>query len=205
MDKKTTKTRQSEEQTRFNMTKTHHKETFLKAKKDGKVDKDFIPFCEYILKTKNYFTSSCCAGRISLVGLNENEEKKESAFHRKWHRKVTYNEIKEGVQSYNGHILWFKQEPLILHLGTNTLENAKKILEVCEKAGVKRAGIKVAKKGKLILEILGTHNINAPIKENKFCVEEKYLKYLVKKANEKFEKNQEMLKKLEKQVKKELK
>lgn len=208
MDKKNEKIKKelkSEEETRFSMTKIHHKETFLKAKKDGKVDQDFIPFCNYIITTKNYFTSSCCAGRITLVGLNKNEEKKESAFHRKWHRQVTYKEIKEGFDSYNGHVLWFKQEPLILHIGTNTIENAKKILEVCEKAGIKRAGIKVAKEGKLIVEILGTHNINAPIKEGKIAIDEKYLKYLVKKGNEKFEKNKEMLKRLEKISKNELK
>lgn len=193
------------EETRFFMTKKHHGETFLKAKKDGKVDIDFIPFCEYIRKTKEYFTSSCCAGRVALVGLNKDEEKKESAFIRKWHRTVSYKEVKEGVDSYTGHILWFKQEPLILHLGTNSLENARKILVLCEKIGIKRAGIKVAKDGRFIVEILGTHNINAPIKEGKMQIDYEYLKYLVKKANEKFKKNQEVLNKLTKESKKVLK
>jgi len=194
------------DESRFSMTKKHHTKTYLEAKRIGKVDKDFISFCDFITKQKEFFTSSCCAGRITLVGLDKDESKRESALHRKWHRTVEYNEVLEGFSSFDGYILWFKQEPLILHLGTNTMDNARLILEICEKAGFKRAGIKVAKDGKYIVEILGTHNINAPIKEkNSIEINEDYLKYLVKKGNEKFKTNQKMLKTLEKEFKKNLK
>jgi len=193
------------ENSRFDMTKKHHKETYEEAKTIGRMDEDFIPLCDYIIKTKNYFTSSSCAGRIALIGLGEDETKQESAFYRKWHRTVKESEVLEAVHEFKGTVLWFKQEPLILHLGTNNLENAKKILTLCEKAGIKRAGIKVAKKGKFITEILGTQNINAPIKEGKMSVNDEYLKYLVEKGNEKFKKNQELIEKLYELTKKELK
>jgi len=192
------------EKTRFQMIKQHHKETYLEAKKIGRMDNDFIPICDYIIKTKNYFTSSSCAGRISLISLGEEETKKESAFYRKWHREVKKKEIIEAINNFEGKVLWFKQEPLILHLGTNTLDNSRKILSACEKAGIKRAGIKVAKEGRFIVEMLGSQNITTPIKEGKITAEEKYIEYLVKKANEKFRKNQEQIKKLEKIIKKEL-
>jgi tRNA wybutosine-synthesizing protein 3 len=191
-----------EEKSRFEMTKKHHKETYEKAKKTGRMDEDFIPLCDYISKTKNYFTASSCAGRIALISLGEEETKQESAFYRKWHRKIKEKEITGAIKEFNGTVLWFKQEPLILHLGTNTLENAKKILELCEKCGIKRAGIKTAKEGKFIVEMLGTQNIMVPIKEGKNEIGEKYLKYLIEKANEKFEKNQELIKKLEEKAKK---
>jgi tRNA wybutosine-synthesizing protein 3 len=194
-----------DEKSRFIMTKKHHKETYEEAKKMGRMDLEFIPLCDHIAKTENYFTSSSCAGRIALVGLGEEETKQESAFHRKWHRKVKEKEVLEAIKEFKGTVLWFKQEPLILHLGTNTLENAKKILELCEKCGIKRAGIKTAKEGKLIVEMLGTQNIMTPIKEGKTQAGKKYIKYLVKKANEKFEKNQELIKKLTKEAKKKLK
>jgi tRNA wybutosine-synthesizing protein 3 len=193
------------EKSRFEMTKKHHKETYEEAKKMGRMDEDFIPLCDYIVKTKNYFTTSSCAGRIALIGLGEEETKQESAFYRKWHRKVKAKEIIDAINNFTGKVLWFKQEPLIFHLGTNKLENAKKILEVCEKAGIKRAGIKVAKDGKFIVEMLGTQNITAPVKEGKMAANEGYLKYLVKKGNEKFEKNQQLIKKLYKEAKQELK
>jgi tRNA(Phe) wybutosine-synthesizing methylase Tyw3 len=193
-------------ESRFKMTKKHHSETFKKAKKDGKMDLEFIPLCTYIEKTKNFFTASCCAGRITLVGLNKKETKKESAFHRKWHRKVKFSEVRDGIESYSGEVLWFKQEPIIFHLGTNNLENAKKVLVACEKAGVKRSGIKVAKEGKFIIEIVGTHQINTPVREHEVTkLDDNYLKYLVKKANQKFDKNKKSLKKMEKEMKKILK
>ena len=191
---------------RFDMVKEHHKNTFEKAKKDGKMDKDFIPLCNFLTKSKNYFSASSCAGRITLVGLDMKESKKESAFHRKWHRKVKFSEVKDGIESYSGEVLWFKQEPIIFHLGTNNLENAKKILVACEKAGVKRSGIKVAKEGKFIVEIVGTHQINTPVREHSDTkLDDNYLKYLVKKANQKFDKNKKSLKKMEKEMKKILK
>jgi tRNA wybutosine-synthesizing protein 3 len=194
------------EDSRFKMTKEHHAKTFKTAQDNGKMDKDFVPICEYISKTKDYFTTSSCAGRIVLVGLDEKERKKESAFHRKWHRKVTVKEVLEGINSYDGAILWFKQEPIIFHLGAKTLEGGKKILTVCEKAGIKRAGIKVAKEGKYIVEMVGTHNINTPVKSNgEVKVSEEYISYLVEKANEKFDKNKITLKKLATEIKKNLK
>jgi len=191
---------------RFEMVKEHHKNTFEKAKKDGKMDKDFIPLCNFLTKSKNYFSASSCAGRITLVGLDMKESKKESAFHRKWHRKVKFSEVKDGIESYSGEVLWFKQEPIIFHLGTNNLENAKKVLVACEKAGVKRSGVKVAKEGKFIVEIVGTHQINTPVREHSDTkIDDNYLKYLVKKANQKFDKNKKSLKKMEKEMKKILK
>ncbi len=194
-----------DEISRFEMVKKHHKDTYEEAKKIGRMDADFIPLCDYITKTKNYFTSSSCAGRIALISLGEEETKQESAFYRKWHRKVTEKEVLEAIKEFKGKVIYFKQEPLILHLGTNTLENAREILILCEKAGIKRAGIKVAKEGKYIVEMLGTQSITAPVKDEGIEASEEYVKYLIKKANEKFEKNQALIKKLQTLAKKMLK
>jgi len=194
-----------ENESRFAMTKKHHKETYEEAKKMGRMDQDLVKFCDFVAKSKNYYTASSCAGRIALIGLDKTESKQESAFYRKWHRTIKKEELLEAVKAFKGEVLWFKQEPLILHLGTNDLDNARKILILCEKAGIKRAGIKVAKDGKFMAELLGTHAISAPIKEGNYCVDEEYLKYLAEKANEKFKKNQELIKKLYKESRKILK
>ncbi len=193
------------EESRFIMTKKHHSETYKKAKKEGKMDLEFIPLCESIDKTKEYFTASCCAGRITLVGLNKKESKKESAFHRKWHRKIKINELMEGINSFEGEVLWLKQEPLIFHIGTNNLDNANKIMKACQLAGIKRRGIHVAKNGKFLIEVLGSHAITIPIKEDGFLVREKELEYFLKKCNQKFEKNQKHLKSLTTEIKKVIK
>ncbi|MEI7961420.1 MAG: hypothetical protein WCI04_03715 [archaeon] len=190
------------EKSRFLMTKKHHLKTYAEAKKMGRMDNDFILLCDYISKTKNYFTSSSCAGRIALISLGKDETKQESAFYRKWHRTVTNKEVIEAINEFKGKILWLKQEPFILHLGTNTLDNARKLLTFCEAAGIKRAGIKVAKEGRFLVEMLGTQNIDLPIIDGKNKIDEKFLKYFLKKSNEKFEKNHLLINKMERLAKK---
>ncbi len=188
------------EDSRFEMTKKHHKTTFERAVEEGKADKEFIPLCKHVTKTKDYFTSSCCSGRIALMNIDEEEGKKENAFYRKWHRKVKDSEVIDAVKKFDGNYLWFKQDPLILHIGAKDLNGAKKIISISHKSGIKRAGIIVAKEGKFIVEILGAKDMNAPVKGKDFCADERYLKKIVRAANIKFSANQKSLKKLEKEI-----
>lgn len=191
---------------RFSMTKKRHSETFAKAVKEGKADKAFVPLCSFVAKTKNFFTSSCCSGRILVLELQKDEKKLGSNFHRKWHRQVKTNEVWKSLQEPVSGELWFKMEPLILHLGTDSLENANIVLGAMKKAGVKRGGIIVAKPGKFLFEIEGTQRISVPVKsKGKILLEKKFLGFLVKKANDKMKKNSLAIKRLEKELKKVLK
>ncbi len=197
----------TKEEARFEMVKERHKKSFFDAVKKRKADKQMISLCRYISKTKNFFTSSSCAGRIVLLDTEKSGGKKEAAFHDKWHRKISLKELIKGInKKQKEEELWFKLDPFILHLGTNSLENAKKILEATKKAGIRRAGIMVAKEGKFIVELIGSQAMAFPVKiKNKVLVEEEYLKRIVKKANQKLEKNYFQLKEFEKIVKKTLK
>ncbi|MDD5162803.1 MAG: hypothetical protein PHD95_01200 [Candidatus ainarchaeum sp.] len=194
------------EETRFGMTKKRHAETFEKAVKEKKADEAFIPLCSFVAKTKNFFTSSCCSGRILLLELQKDEKKLGSNFHRKWHRQVKPEEAWNALQENTSGEIWFKMEPLILHLGTNNLENANIALGAMKRAGVKRGGIIVAKPGKFLFEIEGTQRISVPVKSNgKILLEKKFLDFLVKRANEKMKKNGKAIKRLEKEFRKALK
>ena len=166
-----------------------------------------ISLCKYIAKTKNYFTSSSCSGRIVLLDLAKEGNKKEAAFHSKWHKKVKLKElITEIKRKQNEEELWFKLDSFILHLGTNSLKNAKKILKVTRKTGIRRAGIMVAEEGKFIIELIGTQTMSFPVKiKGKILLEKEYLKKTLEKANQKLEKNYNQLKEFEKNVRKELK
>ncbi|PJA20185.1 MAG: hypothetical protein COX63_00980 [Candidatus Diapherotrites archaeon CG_4_10_14_0_2_um_filter_31_5] len=194
-------------ETRFKMIKERHKKTFFKAVEEKKADKQMISLCSYIAETKNYFTSSSCSGRIVLLDLAKEGNKKEAAFHSKWHRKVKLKElITEIKRKQNEEELWFKLDSFILHLGTNSLENAKKILKITRKTGIRRAGIMVAEEGKFIIELIGTQTMSFPVKiKGKILLEEEYLKKTLEKANQKLEKNYNQLKEFEKNVRKELK
>ncbi|MBN1941502.1 MAG: hypothetical protein JW772_04965 [Candidatus Diapherotrites archaeon] len=188
---------------RFGMTKKRHAETLEKAIREKKADKDFIPLCNFVKKTKNFFTSSCCSGRILLLKLEKGESKKDASFHKKWHNPVKAREVWNELEKKTSGTLWLKMEPLILHIGTNTLENANKLLDAMKQAGVKRGGLIVAKPGKFLFELEGSQRIALPVKQgDKILVEKTYLEFVVKNANEKMGKNRLALKRLEKTLKK---
>jgi len=191
---------------RFEMVKQRHGETFNKAVGNNLADKEMVSLCKFVASTKNFFTSSCCAGRILLIQLPKGESKKDASFHRRWHRQVSLKEVKEALEEETVGEIWMKVEPFILHIGSNTLENAREILKVMGKAGVKRGGIIVAKEGKFLVELQGTQEMSVPLKHGeRILVQEDYLKWLVKKANHKMKRNGEMRKRLEKECRKSLK
>ena len=195
----------SQDEIRFGMIKKRHRETFKQAVSEGKADKKMIPLCRFVSKTKNYFTSSSCSGRILLLSLDKGERKKVSAFHRKWHRKVKFAEVRKALDEKTAYSVWLKQEAFILHIGTGDLTHAKQILSVMTKSGIKRGGIIVAKPGKFIVELQGTQGLAIPIKiGDELLISDEYLKTLVDIANDKYEKNDSALNRFEKVVRAEL-
>jgi len=194
------------EKNRFRAVKAYHKGTLEDAIGKNLADEKMVPLCKFVSKTKNYFTSSGCAGRILLIQLPKGESKREASFHRRWHRQVSFKEAKEAIQGKTTGELWLKMEPFILHIGSNTLANAKKVLAIMRRAGVKRGGIIVAKPGKFLVELQGTQEMALPVKQGrKVLVEDSYLQWVIEKANSKLEMNYEMLERFERECRKGLK
>jgi tRNA wybutosine-synthesizing protein 3 len=191
---------------RFSMVKETHRKSLEKAIREKKADELMHSVCGFIASTKGFFTSSSCAGRIILLQLPFDENKRDASFHRKWHRKVGEKELWKAVEEKTAGELWFKLDPFILHIGTKDLKAARKILECMKKAGVKRGGVIVAKEGKFLVEMQGTQVIAFPVKKDeKVLVGKDFMAYALKRANEKLGKNYALLKKLEKVFRKELK
>ena len=185
---------------RFGMVKERHRKTFEEAAEKKLADDGLVPLCGFIAGTKNFFTSSGCAGRIILLQLPKGECKKGSSFHRRWHRPVSFLEVKKALGEKTRGEVWLKVEPFIMHIGTNSIANAREILAIMNRAGVKRGGILVAKEGKFLVELQGTQEMSAPVKQgNKLLAGDAYLQYLVKKANCKIGKNREMLARFERE------
>lgn len=194
------------EETRFLMVKKHHKKTFFEALKKGQVDQQVISLCSFFAASKNYFTSSTCSGRIVLLKVNKNESKQEAAFAAKWHEKVKLETIWKKLAEKTLFETWFKQEPFILHIGCRNLDCATELLQIAKDCGIKRAAISVPKKGKFLLEIIGTQSIAFPVKKEKnILIEKEKFKYILKRANQKLEKNYRQLAIFEKECKKKLK
>jgi len=191
---------------RFAMVKAMHKKSLEKAIEEGKADRQMIPLCRFVAKSKNFFTSSSCAGRIILLQLPKDENKREASFHRKWHQAVKEKELWQGIEAETVGELWFKLDPFILHIGADSLQNANKILACMKKAGIKRGGIMVAKPGKFLIEMQGTQGMAFPVKKDgNVLIDKDYMKYVLARANEKLGKNYALLKKLEKAFRKGLK
>jgi len=169
---------------------------FESALSKNEVDKDIIPFLEKFNKKENYYTTSSCAGRIIL--LHDLGSKKFSYFVGRWHRKVKYEEILEHIHRFcekeesSKGILWFKQEPLILHIVSKDLEGAEKILKIAITYGLKHSGIISLSKQRYVVEINGNERMSVPIVHKKLLIENlpEYLFSIVEIANENFEKNE---------------
>jgi tRNA wybutosine-synthesizing protein 3 len=191
---------------RFAMVKARHTETFEKAACGGKADRQAISLCRFVAKTKNYFTSSSCAGRIILLELPKGGSKKDANFHRKWHCSTSFGKVKKALAENTRGVLWFKLDPFILHIGAKNIGGAAKILSAMKKAGVKRGGIIVAKEGKFLIELQGTESMALPVKkDSKMLVDESYLRFIVAEANRKLARNYKRLKKLEQEFRRALK
>lgn len=191
---------------RFEKVKDSHKKRLDASLENGMVDKQLVKLCKFINSTKNYSTSSSCSGRIMLLGIPKEGSKKDSYFHRRWHNTVDAEKVWMALNEKSKGELWLKQEPFILHIGCENLEDSRKILAVMRKVGIKRGGIMVAKPGKFIIELQGTQRMSVPVKKgNSVLVERSFIDYLVKRANEKLRKNYSTLKKFEMVCRAELK
>jgi tRNA wybutosine-synthesizing protein 3 len=178
---------------RFKETKLKKFDDHLKEKK---VDELIINLLNKINKNKDLVTTSSCAGRIVLLEFDIAEGKKTARFFRKWHRKIRESEIIAALDEYkkykNRKQLWFKVEPLIMHVAAKNVASAKKFLEEIRKVGIKRGGIQSITKEKVMIEIQGNSVMVFPV--NAYT----NWKVIVKLANEMFERNLKTLKKLEK-------
>ncbi|MAG18360.1 MAG: hypothetical protein CL944_02720 [Candidatus Diapherotrites archaeon] len=190
--------------TRFEMIKQRHTQTYQTALSQGKVDEQMQGLCDYVISTKNYYTSSCCSGRIILLE-KRSDRKIDNFFHRKWHREITKEELEEGFNEKIKGKLWFKVDPFILHIGCADLEKSNAILKAMKEAGVKRGGIMLAEKGKFMIELQGTERMEFPAKNGEEeLINKKQLLKVLKEANELVRKNYARLEKLEKTFRKNL-
>lgn len=189
----------SKENKRFELVKKHHTQTLLNAIDQEVVDAVLIPFLFEVTKLKNIFTSSSCAGRIMLLSTDELENKKNSYFHKRYHRQVSFDEIKKDIDNFLGKDLWFKMEPFIFHFGCKDMHVAKSILKFSQDFGFKKSGIISMKPGRFTVEISNTQYMALPLIID--CVklfEDKSLKLIIDKANKKIEYNFERLEKFSK-------
>jgi tRNA wybutosine-synthesizing protein 3 len=190
----------------FEEGKQHTMGKYKNAKKEKLVDKMLIPFLDKYNKKKDTYTTSSCAGRVLLLGLDTEEQKKPKLFVGKWHRTIKLKEAIALLGNNKFDEIWLKQEPFIMHIVAKSLEKADQILKIKQECGIKRGGILYIKKDKFIIELMGSSYMAVPIKMgNDILFNKRQLGILVNKANKKIKKNYLQLRKLLKGLQKDVK
>ena len=119
------------------------------------------------------------------------------------HDKTSFKKLKRELVRLSRKLeklVYFKQEPCILHAACQNLEAAQKLLEKAKLAGWKKSGI-IASKKRIVVELSSTEKIEMPVlNKGKILVSDEFLKLLVKEANSLLERSWEKIKRLEKLV-----
>jgi len=168
----------------------------------GGLDPKIKELCNKLNKSKDYYTTSSCAGRVILI--KNKIDKKPGLFIFRTHNKITFQQLKKELDKTvknKEKEVGLKQEPCILHVSCRTLEASQKIVDNAKFCGWKRSGIMATKK-RFVCELMSTEHTELPIiSKGKILVSDEFLKILVKEMNEKLERTWNKIKKLEKLVK----
>jgi len=168
----------------------------------GNIDEHIAALCNIINSKKNFYTTSSCSGRIAIYRLPDSGKKNETEWLFITHDEATLTEIMKHLENLPEEDVWFRFEPLIIHVAARTLDDAAMLLKLVQSVGMKRAGI-IAVGERYVLEIIGTERIDTVIaKQGDLLVDEGYLQVLVEDANSKMVKNWNNIMKLGKEMSK---
>ncbi|MEM4318624.1 MAG: tRNA wybutosine-synthesizing 3 family protein [Candidatus Pacearchaeota archaeon] len=172
--------------------------------KKATIDKAIMPLVNLINKSKFFYTTSSCSGRVIL--MKESGKKQPNAIlfssHEKLNEKIIIEQLKK-IESENKNAIpiYFKYEPPILHVITFDSDYAAKLVETARQSGFKKSGFYYGKRQFPIIEIRGSEEIILPIFLKVSLIDKKYIKILVKETNKKIWQSRQKLERLMKNLK----
>lgn len=186
------------------MQRKNEKKDFLYAKEkalkslelacnEKKADTEILPILTLINKFDGCYTSSSCSGRIVLLEIPQIGDKKRARFLGKWHRTVEFKEIEIALHKAKHGYVWFIAQSPIIHIVSDDIKIADKLLKSAIGCGFKNSGLKSLGK-KIVVEVCSTERLDAPIGWNGFLYfKDNYLQILVDISNEIIEKSKDKL------------
>lgn len=164
-------------------------------------DEKIISLCRKINAFSEYYTTSSCSGRIVLI--KGDMKKQPNLFLKVWHKPITVQKLKKELQkaakSWPG-LVYFKQEPVILHVAAKDLAAAQNLIEFAIHSGWKRCGI-IAAKQRFVVELANTERLEFPvINKEKILVNDSFLRLIIQESSQKLRKSWEKIKRLEKEL-----
>ncbi len=187
-------------------------------------DENILKLCEKINSKDDYYTTSSCSGRITLIKNVERD--KRNVVLKSWHDLINLNELKKNLLCFaklgkrdnlnlsinlskKGDInefnvkrnrstsaIIFKQEPCILHVACRNVQSMKDLFEKAKLAGWKNTGA-IAFNKRFILDLRSTEKLEFPIfRRENLLVDEDFLKIVVEEANKNLKKGWEKIERL---------
>ncbi len=185
---------------------------YRKAKEFNLVDKEIIDLLELINGLDDFYTTSSCAGRVS-IDLIKGEKKINHLWLFKTHSLFDFKSFKEVFEKLKDiqkkdfiKEAYLKFDNFIIHVGAKNLESAEKLLKIAREVGLKRSGI-IQITPRVLLEIMGLDHLEFPIVlNNEFLISlnEGSLRELYELIIKKMEKNWERMLKFKEKVEKQL-
>ena len=170
----------------------------LAAENVGDLDMELKPLLAAINALGEYYTTSSCMGRVGI--MRDLGNKSLDTYLGKWHRKVTFEEVNRALAGAEGKV-WLRYESPIIHVMARCAEAADAFLHLCRESGFKRSGIQTLKDERILIEVLSTERVDAPVTaDGKVLVSEEYLRFLVGEANAKFDLGWKKLARLEQKI-----
>lgn len=187
----------------FDLQKKKALESLNEALEKGLVDSDIISLLNKINSLENYFTTSSCSGRISVMQLPDFGDKLNAIWLGKWHSEVKIEEVLDAINKHDEGMLWFMLNSPILHIAARTLEDAVELLNLAISCGFKHSNIKSISHKKLVVEIRSTERMDVPLgKDKELWVSPEHLAKIVSMANLQLRRAKEKLKRLENEIEK---
>jgi len=164
--------------------------------KKGTVDDEIRPLLTLINSFPHMYTTSSCAGRIVLMVEPPSQKKKDTRWLYVSHKTAEAYDIIDKLENPPSENVWLKMEPFILHLAVQKIEQADDLLEILVSVGLKHSGILTTRK-RIMLEIIGNERLDVPVStEGKLLASIDHIKFIVKQANIKLEKNKARVQRL---------
>ncbi|GAU18390.1 hypothetical protein TSUD_202790, partial [Trifolium subterraneum] len=168
----------------------------------GSLDTPIIPLINTLNKNPNYFTTSSCSGRISILSqpispipsLQTKKKAKGGTWIFVSHDPANPDSLisllfsSESTHSPKSELV-FRFEPLIIAIECKDLSSAHSLVSLAISSGFRESGITNANK-RVIIAIRCSIRMEVPLGDtHKIMVTPEYVRYLVQVANEKMEAN----------------
>jgi tRNA wybutosine-synthesizing protein 3 len=153
--------------------------------KRGSVDRQIRPLLKIINAHPDLYTTSSCAGRISLLCESRRRKKDETNWLYVTHGRAAVTDVLRALEKLpRGHVS-LRMEPFIIHVAARTIAIADRVLDAARMSGCKHSGI-IAAKERVMIEIYGNEQLCVPVAyRNKIIVTQEYLGHAVREANTK--------------------